>query len=110
MSSVYSEWLDKIKLGYQDDPQALKILSDYLSEEPQFKHFTVEDGLIRQHGRLWLGNNKLAQQHIIQVVHSSGVGGHSSVLPTYFRINQLFIWPKMKDDIQTYIQQCTVCQ
>lgn len=45
VSSVYIEWLDKIKLGYQDDPQALKLLSEYPTEEPQFKHFIVEDGL-----------------------------------------------------------------
>lgn len=110
VSSVYNDWLDKIKLGYQDDPMAMKLLTEYPTDEPRFKGFTVEDGLIRQHGRLWLGTNKLAQHHILQAVHSTGVGGHSSVLPTYQTVKQFFIWPKMKEDIQNYIQGCVVCQ
>jgi hypothetical protein len=110
VSTVYFEWLDKIKQGYEDDPQAIKLLHDYNSSEPLGNGFSVSDGLIRQHGRLWLGVNRLAQRHIIQAVHSSGVGGHSGFLPTYQRIKQLFIWPKMKEDIQNYIRECTVCQ
>jgi hypothetical protein len=36
--------------------------------------FSLKDGIIRLNGRLWLGENKIAQQHILQVVHQSGVG------------------------------------
>ena len=45
------DWLDRIKLGYQDDPLAVKLLVEYPTDEPKFKSFTVEDGLIRQHAR-----------------------------------------------------------
>jgi hypothetical protein len=110
ISTIYPEWVEKIKLGYQDDPQAMQYLADPGTDAPRFKGFSVSDGLIRQHGRLWLGTNKLAQQHVIQAVHSSGVGGHSGVLPTYHRIKHLFIWPRMKEDIQEYIKHCTICQ
>lgn len=88
----------------------MQYLADPGIDAPRFKGFSVSDGLIRQHGRLWLGTNKLAQQHVIQAVHSSGVGGHSGVLPTYHRIKHLFIWPRMKEDIQEYIKHCTICQ
>jgi hypothetical protein len=46
VSSMYNDWLDRIKWGYHD--------------EPKFIGFAIEDGLIRQHGRLWLGVNRLA--------------------------------------------------
>lgn len=78
------EWIDKIKLGYTDDPKALQILSAPSGD------FTVTDGLIRHHGKIWLGSNVLAQQHVLQAMHSSGVGGHSGVQATYFRIRNLF--------------------
>ena len=95
VSTVYPEWVDKVKMGYQDDPLAMQYLVDPHTDAPKFKGFCVSDGLIRQYGRIWLGTNKLAQSHVIQAVHSSGVGGYSRVLPTYHRIKQLFIWPNM---------------
>jgi len=52
----------------------------------------------------------LAQQHVIQALHSSGVGGHSGVQATYHRIKALFSWPKMKETIRTYVQECSICQ
>jgi hypothetical protein len=110
VSTIYPEWLERIKLGYEDDPQAPKLLSEPNYSKPRFKGLIVTDGLIRQHGRLWLGVNRLAQQLVMQAVHNSGVGGHSGFLLTYYRIRQLFIWPKMKEDIQNYIKGCEVCQ
>lgn len=43
-------------------------------------------------------------------MHNSGVGGHSGFLPTYHKIRQIFIWPKMKEDISTYVRGCEICQ
>jgi hypothetical protein len=60
VSSMYNDWLDRIKWGYHDDPLAMKLLAEYPTDEPKFIGFAIEDGLIRQHGRLWLGVNRLA--------------------------------------------------
>lgn len=98
------EWIDKIKLWYTDDPKALQILSAPSGD------FTVTDGLIRHHGKIWLGSNVLAQQHVLQAMHSLGVGGHSGVQATYFRIRNLFSWPGMKAAIAKFIQGCQTCQ
>lgn len=97
-------WVDQLKLGYQDDQDALTILAS----TP--KDYSVKDGIIRHKGRIWLGNNELAKQHVLQAVHSSAVGGHSRVQATYYRIKSLFSWPGMKAAIQKYIQECQVCQ
>lgn len=72
--------------------------------------YQLVDGIIRHKGRVWIGNNELAQQHILQALHSSGIGGHSGFHATYHRIKQLFSWPKMKPTIRSYIQQCPICQ
>lgn len=34
VSSLYTEWVDKIKMGYPDDPQAVRLLSKYPTKEP----------------------------------------------------------------------------
>jgi len=58
-----------------------------------------------------IGNNSLAQQHVIQALHSSGLGGgHSGIHATYHRIKALFAWPRMKQTITSYIQSCTIYQ
>ena len=59
---------------------------------------------------MWLGHNKLAQQHVLQAVHNTAVGGHAGIQATYYRIRNLFSWPRMKTDIYHFVQQCQVCQ
>ncbi|WVZ81180.1 hypothetical protein U9M48_028591 [Paspalum notatum var. saurae] len=61
-------------------------------------------------GRVWLGTNVLAHQHVMQALHSSGIGGHSRFHVTYNRIKGLFAWPHMKQSIKQFVQSCVVCQ
>jgi len=57
-----------------------------------------------------VGNNSIAQQHILQALHDSGIGSHSGFIATYQRIKQLFAWPKLKDTVKQYVQSCPACQ
>lgn len=57
-----------------------------------------------------MGNNKFAQQHILQALHASGIGGHSGIHATYHRIKNLFAWPQLKQTVAEFVQQCDVCQ
>lgn len=74
------------------------------------KGFQLSNGVLKYKGRIWVGNNTLAQQHILQAVHNSGIGGHSGIQATYQRIKQLFAWPKLKQSVQKFVQTCTICQ
>lgn len=62
VSTVYFDWLDKIKQAYQDDPQAVKLLSAHQTSETLSNGFEVADGVIRQMGEYgwvpinWLSN------------------------------------------------------
>jgi hypothetical protein len=61
--SVYNpSWLDKVKLGYQDDPIAVKLLAELASPTAaaDVGAFTCKDGILRHKGRIWLRSNKLA--------------------------------------------------
>jgi hypothetical protein len=72
--------------------------------------FSLDKGVIRLHGKVWVGGNTLAQQHILQALHSSGIGGHSGTLATYQRIHKLFAWPNLKQSVTEFIQHCDTCQ
>jgi len=97
-------WLQQLKLGYEDDAEAVKILHNPTGD------YSVQDGIIRHRSKVWLGHNKTAQQHVLQAVHNSAVGGHARIQATYYRIRNLFSWPGMKADIYAFVQQCQVCQ
>ncbi|KAL2732134.1 hypothetical protein V1478_004318 [Vespula squamosa] len=49
----------------------------------------------------------------IQIVHENhtiSISGHKGVTKTYARIKQKYFWPKIKTDVQNYIQNCRSCQ
>lgn len=57
-----------------------------------------------------MGNNTVAQNHILQALHDSGIGGHSRVAATYSRIKALFAWPQLKQSVHSFVQKCDICQ
>jgi len=69
------DWLARVREGYYDDPVAVKLLKDLSDNPSAVSSFTLHDGILRHKGRVWLGNNTFAQQHVIQAMHTSLVGG-----------------------------------
>lgn len=47
---------------------------------------------------------------ILREYHDGEMGGHSVILKTIKRIQQIFHWPKMKDDVRKHVDECNVCQ
>lgn len=83
VSSCQPKWVTKVKLGYEDDSEAIKLLELWKKTRQLPQEYTVQDGLIKHKGRVWLGSNKLAHQHIIQAFHDTGVRGRSGFLGSY---------------------------
>jgi hypothetical protein len=80
--------------GYSDDPQAQELLTELTLISPNDKGYSLEQGVIKFKNKVWIGNNQLAQRHILEALHNSGVGGHSGIHATYKRVNSVFSWPK----------------
>lgn len=47
---------------------------------------------------------------LIQSMHNSRVGGHKGVFKTYHRLRAYYYWERMKEDVQSFIQQCLPCK
>jgi hypothetical protein len=60
ITSCKPVWINSVKEGYADDPKAVQLLSELSAATGAMGTFTLSDGLIRYHGRIWLGANKLA--------------------------------------------------
>jgi hypothetical protein len=107
---VVPTWLEKLQQGYDDDEETKKLITAVTLDPDSHKNYTLTSGILRFKGRVWVGNNALAQQNILQALHSSGIGGHSGIQGTYHRVKQLFAWPALKKSVQQYVQSCEICQ
>jgi hypothetical protein len=57
-----------------------------------------------------VGQNVGLRTKIIDAFHSSTIGGHSGIQVTYHRLKRLFYWHGMKSEVQSFVNQCQVCQ
>jgi hypothetical protein len=96
-------WQKKVAAAYHDNDEDKQLLTALSLPKPHLGGFSMVDCLIRYKSRIWLGHNKLAQQHVLQALHASGIGGHFGVQGMYQRVKSLFAWPKLKHSLSTYV-------
>ncbi|XP_066374840.1 uncharacterized protein [Miscanthus floridulus] len=58
-------WLERLQQGYNDDADCKQLLVELSLAGSNDKGFSLVDGIIKHKGRIWVGNNTLAQQHIL---------------------------------------------
>jgi hypothetical protein len=85
-------------------------LQELAVDSPNAQEFSLNEGLIKKSGKVWIGANIALQTKIIQAFHSSPTGGHSGSQATYQRIQKLFCWKGLKNYVTSFINQCQVCQ
>jgi hypothetical protein len=73
-------------------------------------NFSLNNGILRYNGRIWIGKTSNLQTKLLHACHSSALGGHSGVPVTYARMKQLFAWQGMKSAVQQFVKACRVCQ
>jgi len=109
VSTVQPVWIQEVLNSYTTDPKAQLLMKQLVVSSPDANGFNLEQGLIRHNGTIWIGQNSSLQTKIIAVFHSSPLGGHSSITPTYFKLKKHFAWKGMRQDVESYIKQCSVC-
>ena len=57
-----------------------------------------------------MGHQPVLQSKILSSLHASAIGGHSGYEVTYKRVKHLFAWFKLKQSVQDFVAQCTICQ
>jgi hypothetical protein len=109
ISSPSHDWLASIQDWYLADPEASSLLSQPAVRGDAHPPFSLQQGIIRYKGRIWLGSNKALQLQVISSLHDSALGGHSGAPATIQKVRNLFFWPSMRATILQYVQQCSVC-
>jgi hypothetical protein len=57
--------------SYHQDPHCKQPNND--------KGYSLQDGILRYKGRIWLGNHTAAQEAVLLALHAIGLGGHSGI-------------------------------
>lgn len=71
--------------------------------------FSLQSGIIRHSGQIWIGDNPILQQRITSALHDSALGGHSSFPVTYNLVKKHFYWRGMKSTVKSFFAACVVC-
>ena len=110
VSSAQPQWIQEVTNSYVTDKEAQALLARLALVSPDDHGFSLDKGVIRKQGKIWVGHNSAVQTRIIAAMHSSPVGGHSGQKATYHRVNNLFAWKGLKGDVVNFVQQCGICQ
>ena len=110
MSVCQPAWLLEVLQSYDSDPVTQELLAKLSDTSVSTPNYTLQDGLIRYKGRIWVGNDAALRLKLVQALHASVVGGHSGVPITYRCIKQHFYWPGLKDIVRAFVAECQICQ
>lgn len=110
MFTCQPKWLVEVMQSYDSDPVAQELLSKLSDSAMPTPHYTLQDGLIRYKGRVWIGDDPALCLKLLQPMHASAVGGHSGIPGTYRRIKQHFYWPGLKAAVHKFVSECNICQ
>jgi hypothetical protein len=110
LSEWRPQWLQEVLNSYATDPAAQLKLQKLTLSSPDEQGYELKDGLIHLVGHIWIGENSALQTKLINAFHSSTLGGHSGILATYQRLKPHFVWSGMKQQVQTFMQQCAISQ
>lgn len=103
-STLQVVWLKELVDTYSSNGHShtAKLLSNLAIQSPS-GHFSLQEGIIKYRGRIWVGHNTSIQLQILQSLHSGLLGGHSGFPATYKRIKELFAWPGMKGMVKLFV-------
>lgn len=109
VTSVSSELWELIKEEWTRDPHLVELIKQVQQQPSAHPKYKWEGGILTCNSKLEVGFVLQTKSIILDWLHTSPVGGHSSIRATKKRIQVLFYWKGMLRDIQNYILKCETC-
>jgi len=82
-----------------------------IQQTPEAHHdFTIHQELIFIRGKVWLPTRSYFILVLLEEFHKTPLGGNIGIAKTLHRLQENFLWPQMREDIQQYVSQCLICQ
>lgn len=104
ISTVQPKWMEDVQKSYEQD-QACTDLLTKLSVSPQaVPNYSLKNDILRFHGKVVIGGASDLRTQLLQSFHNSALGGHSGERATLQRLKLIFYWPKMKQDVISFVK------
>jgi hypothetical protein len=110
LAMAVPSWTHDITASYCSDEVASKLLQEVTIAPTSHANYSVQSGILRYKGRLYIGITTDLKKRVFDSFHSSIFGGHSGARVTYHKLKHSFYWPKMKQYVAEQIAVCPVCQ
>ncbi|GJU12068.1 uncharacterized mitochondrial protein-like protein [Tanacetum coccineum] len=100
---------DRIKEGLEHDPLAKKIIA--LAKDRRTQRFWLkEDMLLTKGDRLYVPKWGDLRRAILKECHDSKWDGHPGITRTLALVEGTYYWPRIRDDVETFVQTCLIFQ
>lgn len=108
-NSLPDKWFSRMLDAVRKEPGKY---SDWRIEDDKlYKHIRPRYPALATESDSWKEVvQKPSRKALIYKAHDAPLAGHCGVHKTYDRLCQNFYWPKMKQDVASYVRRCTVCQ
>lgn len=89
----------------------MKVVYDETLTNPNAnKDYKIWQGVLLFKGRIMIPNEQQFKLKIMEEFHSSKTSGHAGMTKTLAKITSQFFWPKMQQEIRTFVRECSICQ
>ncbi|KAL0283024.1 UNVERIFIED_CONTAM: Transposon Tf2-12 polyprotein [Sesamum radiatum] len=83
----------------------------HLVEKGKARQFWLEDALLMTKGnRLYVPKGGDLRNLLISECYDTLWAGHQGEERTYALVHRAYYWPQMRDDVETYVRTCLICQ
>ncbi|KAJ4733316.1 polyprotein [Rhynchospora pubera] len=110
ISELLPAWVEEIKQSYEGDVWAQDLIDKFQERSLEVPLYSFQQGVLRYKNRICVGSGYDWRDRLLKEVHDSNLGGHSGILGTYQRLKGMFFWPRMKESVHAYVQECQICQ
>ncbi|CAN6567559.1 unnamed protein product [Malus baccata var. baccata] len=104
-----SHLLGRVREGLSHDVQSKNIVE--FVKDGKTRRFWLEDGLLYTKGkRIYIPKWGSLRKEILKECHDSMWAGHPGTHRTLALVSGVYYWPQMRDDVDSYVKTCLVCQ
>lgn len=110
LSNASGDLLESIQLAWQHDSHLKTIMIGLQQDSKSHAKFFWIRYELRRKGKLVIGSNPAIKEVILKWLHSSHIGGHSSIDMITSKVKSLLYLKGMPKDIVTLVKNRDTCQ
>ncbi|KAI5328758.1 hypothetical protein L3X38_028155 [Prunus dulcis] len=104
-----SSLMQRIREGLLHDPQAKSLLE--LVKDGKTRRFWLDEGILYATGkRIYVPRWDNLRRELLKECHDSKWAGHPGTHRTLALMSEAYYWPQMREDVDSFVRTCLVCQ